>query len=206
MTAGDQNELFLYAVERLEATLSARNLPCKICGAESIPFGTLDFNISCETRRAPHKLSLIPVVYRSCNHCGFIFTDFFDVFTNDQWRTPEPTGSLQAIFEKVSPDRLIIMISTVVSNGAIDGQARLNWWCAAARNGHIFLYLWRLIQILTSHVGLTPTLIGSGPYFLTRGNHTRETARVMVCGKLVRRLRRHISMSWLDWNSFSGTP
>lgn len=160
MTAGDQNELFLYAVERLEATLSARNLPCKICGAESIPFGTLDFNISCETRRAPHKLSLIPVVYRSCNHCGFIFTDFFDVFTNDQWRTPEPTGSPQAI----------------------------------------------LGQILTSHVGLTPTLIGSGPYFLTRGNHTRETARVMVCGKLVRRLRRHISMSWLDRNSFSGTP
>lgn len=34
----------------------------------------------------PRGLAGIPVYYWTCSACGFIFTDFFDQFTADQWR------------------------------------------------------------------------------------------------------------------------
>jgi hypothetical protein len=46
----------------------------------------VDFYKSCQTTLYPLGLSGIPVIYRKCGECGFIFTDFFDDFTHEQWR------------------------------------------------------------------------------------------------------------------------
>ncbi|MGA0606358.1 class I SAM-dependent methyltransferase [Phenylobacterium sp. VNQ135] len=52
---------------------------CKVCGAASPAFGTLDFNRSCEEARGRFlTLSGVAVQYRRCEACGLIFTDAFD--------------------------------------------------------------------------------------------------------------------------------
>jgi len=53
--------------------------PCKCCGSPSRLFGVVDFNKNCIN--APLPLSGIPIYYYRCHDCGFIFTTFFDIFT-----------------------------------------------------------------------------------------------------------------------------
>jgi Methyltransferase domain len=60
---------------------------CKICEGTAEPFDFVDFNKTCDKSIYPTGLRGIPVLYRKCTDCGFIFTDFFDDFTPDQWRT-----------------------------------------------------------------------------------------------------------------------
>jgi len=80
------DNLIEYAVERLRKTRSSPAARCKVCGGESNPFDMVDFYKSCQTTLYPLGLSGIPVIYRKCGECGFIFTDFFDDFTHEQWR------------------------------------------------------------------------------------------------------------------------
>jgi hypothetical protein len=275
--------LFRFAVSRLAATRLSPTASCKVCGGEAHPFDVVDFSKSCETSTQLGRMSMIPVVYRLCAECQFIFTDFFDDFTDDQWRqyvynddyiqvdpeyatirprenarmvstflagrkknitgldygggngmtttllrelgwaydsydpfghtdmapdrigqynfcsaievfehSPDPVGSLRAIVEKVSKNRLMIMISTVTSDGAISQETRLSWWYAAPRNGHVSLYSHKSLEILASRFNLTCVFIKSGPFFLTRGYSEMETRRLVLQGKLLRRLRRKL--------------
>ncbi len=50
---------------------------CKICGAPSPLFGVVDFKKSCVQPRGA-KLSGLPIYYRRCDACGFVFTDALD--------------------------------------------------------------------------------------------------------------------------------
>lgn len=57
-------------------------IPCKICGAASVLFDTLDFARSCNASTAAIG---VPVHYHRCTGCGFTFTRFFDAFTPTDW-------------------------------------------------------------------------------------------------------------------------
>jgi hypothetical protein len=63
-------------------------MPCKICGAPSPLYGVVDFNRSCEIPDGA-KLPLLgmPVYYRRCGACGFLFTDAFDDWSQDDFKT-----------------------------------------------------------------------------------------------------------------------
>jgi 2-polyprenyl-6-hydroxyphenyl methylase/3-demethylubiquinone-9 3-methyltransferase len=59
--------------------------PCKCCNAPSGSIGSLDFTKSCEDRRTPGGHVFPPsgeaVPYYACPNCGFVFTDYFDLWT-----------------------------------------------------------------------------------------------------------------------------
>lgn len=62
--------------------------PCKICGEPAPPFGAVDFHKCCEEPRG-HKLPLsgVPIYYRRCGACGFLFTDAFDDWSENEFKT-----------------------------------------------------------------------------------------------------------------------
>ena len=61
--------------------------PCKICAAPAPLFGVVDFSRSCEVSRGVEfPLVGIPVYYRQCGACGFLFTDGFDDWTDTDFR------------------------------------------------------------------------------------------------------------------------
>lgn len=66
---------------------SATASPCKICGGPSVLYGVVDFHRPCETSGvvAP-PLSGVPIYYRRCPACGFLFTDAFDDWSKDQFK------------------------------------------------------------------------------------------------------------------------
>lgn len=75
-------------------------VPCKACGGAAALHGVVDFNKCCEEARG-FRLSLagIPVYYRRCTACGFLFTDAFDDWDiesfkqhiyNDDYRLVDP--------------------------------------------------------------------------------------------------------------------
>jgi len=61
--------------------------PCKICGTASPLYGVVDFNHSCYT---PHgtrfPLLGVPVYYRRCPVCNFVFSDCFDDWTEQEFK------------------------------------------------------------------------------------------------------------------------
>ncbi len=61
---------------------------CKICGASAPLYGVVDFQRCCEIpggTRLP--LSGIPVYYRRCETCSFLFTDAFDGWSEAEFKT-----------------------------------------------------------------------------------------------------------------------
>jgi 2-polyprenyl-6-hydroxyphenyl methylase/3-demethylubiquinone-9 3-methyltransferase len=62
-------------------------VPCKICGQSSPIYGVVDFSRSCEEEKLREPLSGIPVHYRRCEACGFLFTDSFDSWTHADFKT-----------------------------------------------------------------------------------------------------------------------
>jgi hypothetical protein len=75
-------------------------IPCKICNADAPLYGVVDFHKCCEEVRGFRlPLSAIPVYYRRCASCGFLFTDAFDDWNdaafkahiyNDDYRLVDP--------------------------------------------------------------------------------------------------------------------
>ncbi len=53
---------------------------CKICGADATLFGVTDFSKSCLEIHGPQKTDIygVPVYYRRCESCGFLYTEFCD--------------------------------------------------------------------------------------------------------------------------------
>jgi SAM-dependent methyltransferase len=68
--------------------VSAQMLPCKICAAAAALYGVVDFNKSCgELRGLRLPLSGVPVYYRRCGACGFLFSDAFDAWNEEEFKT-----------------------------------------------------------------------------------------------------------------------
>ncbi|HYC16051.1 MAG TPA: class I SAM-dependent methyltransferase [Pseudolabrys sp.] len=67
---------------------SAEASPCKICRQPAPLFGLVDFNRNCEIPGGV-KLPLTgtPVYYRRCGACGFLFTNAFDDWSHDDFKT-----------------------------------------------------------------------------------------------------------------------
>ena len=68
--------------------VSAAPVPCKICGEAAPIYGTVDFNRNCEIAGGVKLPSSgTPVRYRRCPACGFLFTDAFDRWSQEQFKT-----------------------------------------------------------------------------------------------------------------------
>jgi SAM-dependent methyltransferase len=60
---------------------------CKICGGSAALYGVVDFRKSCEEGRGERcELSGLPIYYRRCSNCKFLFTDAFDDWTIEQFK------------------------------------------------------------------------------------------------------------------------
>jgi 2-polyprenyl-6-hydroxyphenyl methylase/3-demethylubiquinone-9 3-methyltransferase len=86
---------------RLPTTALPFERTCKICGARAPLFGVTDFHKNCEEQRKPTlALSGYPIYYRRCLACEFLFTDFFD-----DWSQEEFIANIyNADYKKVDPD------------------------------------------------------------------------------------------------------
>jgi hypothetical protein len=55
---------------------------CKVCGGQAFFFDVVDFNKSCSTPEIyPFGMAGVPVPYFRCSVCSFLFTEFFDNWT-----------------------------------------------------------------------------------------------------------------------------
>lgn len=69
-------------------TVLRQGQACKICGGFSPPFDSVDFFKYCSpTNPFAFGFAGIHVEYRRCADCGFIFTDFFDDWTPQEFAT-----------------------------------------------------------------------------------------------------------------------
>jgi SAM-dependent methyltransferase len=68
--------------------VSTTRLACKICGNGAPLYGVVDMHRPCQIGGvfAP-TLSGVPIYYRRCDNCGFLFTDAFDDWSQDDFRT-----------------------------------------------------------------------------------------------------------------------
>ena len=67
--------------------VSTAAIPCKICESPAPLYGVVDFNKCCEEARGFRlPLSGVPIYYRRCPKCGFLFTDAFDDWSVDQFK------------------------------------------------------------------------------------------------------------------------
>jgi len=63
-------------------------ISCKICDGASPLYGVVDMHRPCEIPNGVRPpLSGVPVYYRRCAHCGFLFTDAFDDWDHQQFRS-----------------------------------------------------------------------------------------------------------------------
>ena len=77
---------------------SPEAVPCKICGAAAALYGVVDFNRCCEeARRRYLPLIGIPIYYRRCHSCGFLFSDGFDDWTADDFKRHVYNGDYLAV-------------------------------------------------------------------------------------------------------------
>lgn len=61
--------------------------PCKICGGSAALYGVVDFHKSCEEANGVRfALSGVPIYYRRCADCEFLFTDAFDDWTTEEFK------------------------------------------------------------------------------------------------------------------------
>lgn len=68
--------------------VSEHDVGCKICSSASNLYGVVDSNRPCQIDGGNQPpLSGIPVYYRRCGSCGFLFTDAFDDWGMEQFRT-----------------------------------------------------------------------------------------------------------------------
>ena len=68
--------------------VSTQACPCKICGSAAPLYGVVDFHKSCEEASSARiALSGVPIYYRRCASCAFLFTDAFDDWSIEQFKT-----------------------------------------------------------------------------------------------------------------------
>src|SRR5690349_4602579 len=78
--------------------VSATRLACKICGNGAPLYGVVDMHRPCQIGGvfAP-ALSGVPIYYRRCDNCGFLFTDAFDDWSQDDFKTHIYKGGYLAV-------------------------------------------------------------------------------------------------------------
>jgi len=65
----------------------AEAIACKICGNDATLYGVVDMHRPCLSGRVVHPpLSGLPIYYRRCTSCGFLFTDAFDDWTEQEFK------------------------------------------------------------------------------------------------------------------------
>jgi 2-polyprenyl-6-hydroxyphenyl methylase/3-demethylubiquinone-9 3-methyltransferase len=90
----------LALMHSLKPTLS-EFCACKICGGNAPLYGVVDFHRACDIAKgAQLSLSGVPIYYRRCEHCGFLFTDAFDNWDMQQFKT----HIYNSEYELVDPD------------------------------------------------------------------------------------------------------
>jgi 2-polyprenyl-6-hydroxyphenyl methylase/3-demethylubiquinone-9 3-methyltransferase len=73
----------------------------KICGAPSPVLGAVDFGKNCEELRGYHlPLTGRLIPYRRCQSCGFLFTDYFDGWSDAEFEE----HIYNASYQQVDPD------------------------------------------------------------------------------------------------------
>jgi 2-polyprenyl-6-hydroxyphenyl methylase/3-demethylubiquinone-9 3-methyltransferase len=78
-------ELSEYAFRNASKNSITKSICCKICTADAKFFDVLDFAVTCNMPPMAKGAFGIPVYYYRCMQCEFIFTDFCDDFTSNQW-------------------------------------------------------------------------------------------------------------------------
>jgi 2-polyprenyl-6-hydroxyphenyl methylase/3-demethylubiquinone-9 3-methyltransferase len=69
-------------------SVSTAHIACKICDGASPLYGVVDWHRIAENKAGVRPpLSGVPVYYRRCAACGFLFTDAFDDWDHDQFKT-----------------------------------------------------------------------------------------------------------------------
>lgn len=78
----------LFALPPLDhANLAHQCVPCKVCGHPADPFDVVDLNkLASISDYYCFGFANIPVRYHRCEHCGFLFTCFFDDWTAKEFR------------------------------------------------------------------------------------------------------------------------
>lgn len=66
--------------------VSKSPIACKICEGPSPLYGVVDMHRPCEIGGTQPPLSGVPVYYRRCATCGFLFTDAFDDWNHDHFK------------------------------------------------------------------------------------------------------------------------
>ena len=82
-----QEEMRKHVSAHVESAMLVTTKPCKVCQGDSPLHGVVDFSKCCETPRYPSGHVGVPVYYRRCKRCGFVYTDFFDDFSPGMWTT-----------------------------------------------------------------------------------------------------------------------
>jgi len=81
--------------------VSQAALPCKICGGAAALYGVVDFHKCCEEIRGTRlPLSGVPIYYRRCENCSFLFTDAFDDWNDAQFKA----HIYNADYDTIDPD------------------------------------------------------------------------------------------------------
>jgi SAM-dependent methyltransferase len=87
--------------------ISSAPSACKICGGVAKLYGVVDFHKSCEELRGFRlPLSGVPIYYRRCAACGFLFTDAFDDWSQEQFKTHVYNDGYRAVdpdYQSVRP-------------------------------------------------------------------------------------------------------
>jgi len=80
------------------APVSPAPASCKICGGAAALYGVIDFHKSCvEPSGFRLPVSGLPIYYRRCAACGFLFTDAFDGWSEEDFKTHIYNDGYQAV-------------------------------------------------------------------------------------------------------------
>lgn len=110
-------ELRAYAVNLLNA--SSGPPVCKVCHGRTTTFDLVDFNKTGHAQKYPYGIVGIPVLYYRCELCDFIFTDFLDGFSDQQWLDYVYNGEYYATvdpeYAEIRPMNNSIYISSLLA-------------------------------------------------------------------------------------------
>src|SRR5580698_6227982 len=110
--------LFDYALDRLSAERYSSRINCKICGSSTQLFDVVDFKKCCNLSLYPDGLAGIPIFYRCCTSCKFMFTTFFDDFSSEQWRAyvyNEKYAEVDPEYQDIRPRRNVSEIELLLA-------------------------------------------------------------------------------------------
>ena len=122
--------------------VSTEPFACKICGTATNLYGVVDFHKSCEDRRGLQlPVSGAPIYYRRCGACGFLFTDAFDDWSENQFKAHIYNDGYEAVdpdYKTTRPRGNATMVSNLwtqqkASMKVLDFGGGNDVFCAALR-------------------------------------------------------------------------